>query len=69
MAKCPKKIKKLLNLVVLKPEHNTLRRKTGIKTKFYFSRKKKHSLIADHKLQVDKNKRKMEAKFNKLFYI
>ena len=51
------------------PEHHKLRRKTTIKTKFEFSRKKEHSLIADTKLQVDQSKRKMEAKFNKPFFI
>ena len=30
---------------------------------------KEHSLIADTKLQVDQIKRKMEAKFNKPFFI
>ena len=44
-------------------------RKTAIKTKFEFSRKKEHSLIADTKLQVDQSKRKIEAKFNKPFII
>ena len=38
-------------------------------TEFEFSRKKEHSLIADTKLQVDQSKRKMEAKFNKPFFI
>ena len=38
------------NLVVSKPEHHNLRRKTLIRTKFEFSRKKEHSLIADTKL-------------------
>ena len=59
------KIKK--KKLVSKPEHHDLRRKTAIKTKFEFSRKKEHSLIADTKLQVDQFKRKMEAKFNKPF--
>ena len=44
-------------------------RKTAIKTKFEFSRKKEHSLIADTKLQVDQFKRKMEAKFTKTFFL
>ena len=57
------------NLVVSKPEHHNLRRMTAKKTKFKFSRKKEHSLVADTKLQVDQIKRKMEAKFNKLFFI
>ena len=46
------------NLVVAMPEHNNLGRKTAIKTKFEFTRKKEHSLIADTKLQVDQSKRK-----------
>ena len=66
------KKKKMWNLLVSKPEHHNLRRKTAIKTKFEFSRnkrKKEHSLIADTKLQVDQIERKMEAKFNKPFFI
>ena len=64
------KIKKnLRNLVVSKPDHHNLRRKTAIKTEFEFSRKNEYSLIADTKLQVDQSKRKMEAKFNKPFLI
>ena len=59
----------LWNLVVSKPEYHNLRRKTAINTKFEFSRKKEHSLIADTKLQVDQIKRKMEANFNKQFFI
>ena len=59
--------KKLRNLVVSKPEHHNLWRKTEIKTKCELSRKKKDSLNADTKLQVDKTKRKMEEKFNKPF--
>ena len=59
----------LWNLVVSKPEHHNLSCKTTIKTEFEFSRKKKQSLIADTKLQVDQCKRKMEAKFNKPFFI
>ena len=61
--------KNLWNLVVSKPEHHNLNRKTAISTKFEFSRKKKHSLIADTKPQVDQSKRIMEAKFNKPFFI
>ena len=64
----PKNLKNLRNLVVSVPEHNNLRRKTAIKTKFEF-RKKEHFLIADTKLQGDQSKRKMEAKFNKPFFI
>ena len=56
-------------LVVSKPEHRNLWRKTAIKTEFEFSRNKEHSLVADTKLQVDQIKRKMEAKFNKPFFI
>ena len=55
------------NLVVSKPEHHNLWPKTAIKTECELSRKKKDSLNADTKLQVDKIKRKMEAKFNKPF--
>ena len=69
MGKYLKNKKKLWKLVVSKPEHHNLRRKTAIKTKFEFSRKKEHSLIADPKLQDDQSKRKMEAKFNKPFFI
>ena len=50
-------------------EHRNLRQKPAIKTNFEFSRKKEHSLIADTKLQADQIKRKMEAKFNKPFFI
>ena len=59
-----------MKLVVSKPEHHNL---NGVKqqknTRFEFSRKKEHSLIADTKLQCDKSKRKMEAKCNKPFLI
>ena len=41
------------NLVVSKPENHNLRCKTAIKIKLSF--------IADTKLQVNQNKRKMEA--------
>ena len=63
----PKSLKKMWNLVVSKPENHNLWRKTAIKTKFELSRKKKHSLVADTKLQVDKIKRKIEAQFKKPF--
>ena len=53
----PKNKKKLWNLVVSKPEHHNLRRKTALKTNFEFSRKKEHSLIAYTKLQVDQIKK------------
>ena len=46
-----------------------VRRKTALKNKIEFSRKKEHSLIADTKPQVDQTKGKMEAKFNKPFFI
>ena len=59
------KLKKMWNLVVSKPENNILRRKTAIKIEIEFSGKKKHSFIADIKLQVDQIKRTMEAKFNR----
>ena len=68
MGKYLKIKKKLWNLVVSQPEHRNLRPKTAIKTKFEFSRKKKHSLIADTNLEGDQIKRKMEAKFNKPFF-
>ena len=56
------KIKKnLWILVIPKPEHENLRRKTAIKAKFEFSRKNKQFLIADTKLQFDQSKRKVEA--------
>ena len=61
-------LKKLVSLVVSKPEHHNLRRKTAMKTQFEFIRKKEHFLIADTKLQVDQIKRKIEAKFNKPFF-
>ena len=63
-----KNFEKMCNLVVFKPEHRNLRRKTAIKTNFEISRKKEHSLIADTKLQIDQIKKKMEAKFNKPFF-
>ena len=69
MGKYLKIKKKLWILVVSKPEHHNLRRKTAKKTNLVFSRKKAHSLIADTKLPVDQNKRKIEAKFNKPFLI
>ena len=50
------------NLVISKPENRNLRRETAIKPEFDFNRKKKHSFIADNKLQVDQIKRKIEAK-------
>ena len=69
MGKYLKILKNLWNLVVSQPEHENLRRKNAIKTKFELSGKKEHSLIADTKLQFDQSKRKMEAKFNKPFFI
>ena len=59
----------MLNLVLSKPEKHNSRRKTAIKIEFDFKRKKKHSFIADNKLQVDHIKRKIEAKFNKSLFI
>ena len=55
------------NLVVSKPENHNLRCKTAIKIEFEFNRNKKHSFIADNKLQVDQIKRTIELKFNKPF--
>ena len=40
-----------------------------MKIEFEFRRKKKHSFIADTKLQVDQINRKMESNFNKPFFI
>ena len=57
------------NLVLSKPENHNLRRKTLIKIKFDFNRTKKHSFIADNKLQVDQIKRKIEEKFSKSLFI
>ena len=56
------KIKKNLKSTSIKASSHNLRRKTAIKIEFDFNRKKKHSFIADNKLQVDQNKRKIEAK-------
>ena len=44
---------KIWNLVISKPENHNLGRKTAIEIEFEFNRKKKHSFIADNKLQVD----------------
>ena len=64
----PKKnFKKMLNLVISKPENHKLWLKITLKTKFEFNRKKEHTLIADNKLKNDQIKRKMEEKFNKPF--
>ena len=52
------KNKKLRNLVVSKPESHKLRRKIALEDKSKLSRKKKHSLFADTKLQADKIKQK-----------
>ena len=52
------KIKKKWNLSVSTPENHNLRRKTALKIEFHFNGKKKHSLNADNKLQVDQIKRK-----------
>ena len=40
-----------------------------MKIEFDFNRKKKHSFIADNKLQVDHVKRKLEANFDKSLFI
>ena len=40
-----------------------------MKIKIDFNRKKKHSFIADNKLQGDQIKRKIEAKINKSLFI
>ena len=58
------KIKKILNLVLSKPENHILRCKTAKHNEFEFSRKKKQSFIAEIKLQVDQIKSQMEANFN-----
>ena len=50
------KLENAKNLVILKPENHNLSRKTAIKIEFDFNRKKKHSFIADNKLQVDQVK-------------
>ena len=57
------------NLVISKPENHNLSRKTAVKIEFDFNKKKKHSFIADNKLQVDQIKRKIEAKSNKSLFI
>ena len=60
------KIKKLWNSVVLKPENHNLTHKSTRKIKILFKRKKeKKFFVANTKLQVDKNKRNIIAKFNK----
>ena len=63
------KIKKVLTLVVSKPRNFILRCKTAIKIALEFSGKKRHSFIADPKLQVDQNKRRVKAKFNEQLLI
>ena len=68
MGKCIN-TKNMWNLVVSKPENHNLRRETAINIEFVFSRKKKHSFIADTKPQNDQIKRKMEATFKKPFFI
>ena len=52
------KNKEMYNLVLSKPENQNLRRKTSINFEFEFSRKNKHSLITDTKLQFDKVRKK-----------
>ena len=45
-------------------------RKTEIKIKFYFTRKKEHSFFADTKLQFDQIKRKISGNVQKApFYL
>ena len=44
----------------IKAINNNLRRKTAINVDVDFKRMKKHSFIADNKLQVDQIKRKIE---------
>ena len=48
--------------------HN-LRRKTAIKIEFDFNGKKKHSFIADNKLQVDQRKKKNRGKSSISHYL
>ena len=52
-----------LNSICIKASSHNLRRETAKKIEFDFNRKKKHSFIADNKLQVDQRKRKIGAKF------
>ena len=68
MSKYLKIKKKSWNLIGSKPEHHNLRRKTTIKTKFEFSRKKEHSLIADTKLQNDQVREKWRQSSISHFY-
>ena len=63
------KNRKNWNLSVSKPENHNLSRKTAIKIDCEFSRKKKFSFSADTLLKFDQIKRKMEAKFNKPFFV
>ena len=60
--------KKMLNLVVSKPENDNLRPRAAIKIELEFGRKQKHSFFADTKLQVDQNYKK-QANLNKPFFI
>ena len=54
------------NLLISKPENHNLRRKTP--RRIEFSKKEKHSFIADTKLKIGQIRRKMEAKFNKIIF-
>ena len=65
----PENKKKMLNLMVSKPENHNLRRKTAVEIEVECSRKKKPYFIADTRLQVDQINRKKEAKFNKPLFI
>ena len=62
LANFKKKQKKILNLVVSKPENNNFRLKNAIHTKFQVSRMKKLSFFADTKLHVDQIKKKNGGK-------
>ena len=61
--------KKMLFLVISRPENHNLRRKNAKKIEFDFNRKKKHFFIAHNKLQVDqiKKKQRQSSKGHYLF--
>ena len=64
--------KRLWNLIISKPENHNLTRKGTTKIECYLNwekKKKKGSFFADIKLQVDRNKGKILAKFNKQLFI
>ena len=69
MGKYLKIKKKNVKSSSIKASTHNLKRKTAIKTKIEFGRKKEHFLIADTKLQNDEIKRKVKEKFNKPFFI